>query len=406
MQILYLAQFSGSPEHGMVHAYYYLAREWLRLGHKVTIVAASYAHPRGKQPETKSQVTEQWIDGIRYLWVPTNEYKPENHVGRGKNIIQFVAKTWFGSLPIKYADLVICSSHHPFAIFPARRLAKKFNAKLVFEVRDLWPLSLIELGGISPSNPFIWLMQKAENYAYRNSDHVVSVLSGSKTYMVEHGMAPDKFSFIPNGFPVNTHVPSPLPREMKHQIEQAKISSDLLIGYAGGINSGNSFKPLLEAVSILKNIKVTVIFLGEGPTKSLLVEYAKELGINDQVIFLGSVKKAAVANFLKFIDVAYVGFNKRDFYRYGVSPTKLNDYMDAGVPVIYAIDAPDDPVAESGCGLSCRAENSDDIAQAIEKLASMSVNELKSMGKRGKSWLLENRDYEKLAKRFLDEVRT
>jgi hypothetical protein len=124
MHILYLAHFAGSPEHGMVHAYYYLAQEWLKLGHEVTIAAASYTHPRGSQPEVQNQVTEQWIDGIRYLWVPTSSYKPENHFGRARNIMQFVAKTWFGKLPINNADLVICSSHHPFAIFPARRLEK------------------------------------------------------------------------------------------------------------------------------------------------------------------------------------------------------------------------------------------------------------------------------------------
>jgi glycosyltransferase involved in cell wall biosynthesis len=368
MHILYLAHFAGSPEHGMVHAYYYLAREWLKLGHEVTVVAASYTHPRGSQPEAHNQVTEQWIDGIRYLWVPTCSYKPENHFGRGRNIIQFVTRIWFGRLPIKKADLVICSSHHPFAIFPAHRLAKKFNSRLVFEVRDLWPLSLIELGDISPFNPFIWLMQKAENYAYRKSDHVVSVLSSSKNYMIEHGMAPDKFSFIPNGvaIPENIELPA-LPAEHQRVLER-KDKQAFWLGFAGRINNAVALHHLIEAVSRIKNTNVKLLILGDGEKKPSLQDLVRQKKLEDRIVFLDAVKKSQVATFLSYMDAVYLGLQRQSLFRFGISPTKLNDYMLAAKPVIYAIDAPDDPVAESGCGISCEAENAEDIAKAIDRL--------------------------------------
>lgn len=404
MHILYLAHFAGSPEHGMVHAYYYLAREWLKLGHEVTIIAASYTHPRGSQPNVHKQVTEQWIDGIRYLWVPTSAYTPENHFGRGTNIIQFVARTWFGRLPIKQADLVICSSHHPFAIFPARCLARKYNARLVFEVRDLWPLSLIELGDISPLNPFMWLMQKAENYAYRNSDHVVSVLSGSKTYMVEHGMAPEKFSFIPNGvsIPENNELTA-LP-EKHQQILESRDKQALCLGFAGRVNNAVALHHLIEAIDLVKNTKVKLYILGDGEKKSSLQDLVMQKKLNEKVVFLDAVKKSQVATFLNYMDAVYLGLQRQSLFRFGISPTKLNDYMLAAKPVIYAIDAPDDPVAESGCGISCRAEDAGDIAKAIDALSDMTVKELEVMGELGREWLIENRDYAKLARRFLEEV--
>lgn len=406
MHILYLAHFAGSPEHGMVHAYYYLAREWLNSGHEVTIVAASYAHPRGRQPEAHNQVIEQWIDGIRYLWVPTRSYKPENHFGRGRNIIQFVTKTWFGRLPIKKVDLVICSSHHPFAIFPARRLAKKFNARLVFEVRDLWPLSLVELGDISPFNPFIWLMQRAENYAYRKSDHVVSVLSNSKNYMIEHGMAPDKFSFIPNGvsIPENSDLPA-LPTEHQDMLER-KDKQTFWLGFAGRINNAVALHHLVEAVSRIKNTNFKLLILGEGEKKPSLQDLVRQKKLEDRVVFFDAVKKSQVATFLSYMDAVYLGLQRQSLFRFGISPTKLNDYMLAAKPVIYAIDAPDDPVAESGCGISCEAENAEEIAKAIERLTQMTADERTAMGQRGYEWLIENRDYRKLATSFLEEVMT
>jgi glycosyltransferase involved in cell wall biosynthesis len=388
----------------MVHAYYYLAQEWLKLGHEVTIVAASFTHPRGSQPEVKNHVTEQWIDGIRYLWVPTCSYKPENYFGRARNIIQFVAKTWFGKLPTKKADLVICSSHHPFAIFPARRLAKRFNARLVFEVRDLWPRSLIELGDISPCNPFIWMMQKAENYAYRNSDHVVSVLSSSKSYMIEHGMAPDKFSFIPNGvsIPENSGLPS-LPALYQRVLER-KDKQAFWLGFAGRLNNAVALHHLVEAVSRLKNTNVKLFILGDGEKKSSLEDLVRQKKLEHRVVFFDAVKKSQVATFLSYMDAVYLGLQRQSLFRFGISPTKLNDYMLAAKPVIYAIDAPDDPVAESGCGISCEAENAEEIAKAIDELSYMNNQELEVMGQRGQQWLIENRDYAMLAKRFLIEA--
>lgn len=374
------------------------------MGHQVTVLAASYAHPRSVQPKVESDISEQWIDGIKYLWVKTSPYRAQSYLGRVKNITQFVANTWFKSLPIDSADLVICSSHHPFAIFPAQRLARKFNARLVFEVRDLWPLSLIELGSISTKNPFIWLMQKAEDYAYRHSDHVVSVLSGAKDYMVKHGMDPRSYSYIPNGYAASEETETHLPEKIQTLLKNLKSGGQFLLGYAGGINNGNALAPLVEALAKIQSREVVLVLLGNGPKLNELRELAKQLEVEDKVFFLGNVNKSAVQAFLKQMDAVYVGFQKRAFYRFGVSPTKLNDYMYAAKPVIYAINAPDDPVAESGCGISCGAENVQDIIKAIQTLTQMSVAERQAMGQLGYEWLIKNRDYRKLAKRFLIEA--
>jgi glycosyltransferase involved in cell wall biosynthesis len=408
MDIVYLAHFAGSPAHGMVHAYYHLAQEWIKLGHSVTIVAASFAHPRGYQPEVSGRLTEQWIAGIRYLWVPTNSYKPESYIGRATNIIQFVAKTWFTRLPINHADIVICSSHHPFAIFPAKRIAKKFNARLIFEVRDLWPLSLIEIGRLSRFNPFIWLMQRAENYAYRKSDHVVSVLSGSKPYMVGHGMSEARFSFIPNGvvIPENNEIAA-LPEEHQQLLDhegQHQRDGQFWLGFAGRLNNAVALHHLIKAIYMAKHSNIKLFLLGNGERRKSLQSLVDDLQLKDKVFFLDIVSTDMVASFLGQMDALYLGLQRQSLFRFGVSPTKLNDYMLAAKPIIYAIDAPNDPVLESGCGISCQPESAEDIAKAIDTMMDMPAAELEDMGRRGYAWLVENRDYRILAKRFLEEV--
>ena len=47
---------------------------------------------------------------------------------------------------------------------------------LIHEVRDMWPETLVVGYGMKRYNPFVWLLQRAENSAYRKSDYVVSTL--------------------------------------------------------------------------------------------------------------------------------------------------------------------------------------------------------------------------------------
>ena len=163
MNILLIDHYAGAPELGMEYRPYYMAKEWIKRGHHVLVVGATYSHLRKKQP----QKGEEIIDGVRYYWIKTNQYK-NNGIRRIYSIFLFVLKLRFSLLEICdqfVPDVVIASSTYPFDIYPAKRIARKFKAKLFYEVHDLWPLSPIELGGYSKWHPFILIMQKAENDA-------------------------------------------------------------------------------------------------------------------------------------------------------------------------------------------------------------------------------------------------
>jgi len=405
MEIVFVAHYAGSPKHGMVYGHYHLAREWVELGHKVTIVAASYAHTRFNQPETKVRVTEEFIDGIRYLWVRTRRYESSSNLARVINIFSFVAQCFFRHLPIAEADVVICSSHHPFAMYPASKLARKFKARLVFEVRDLWPLTLIELGGARANNPFIQLMQYSENYAYRTADKVVSVLPFAKDYMAEHGMNQNKFLFVPNGIDLaENQKAEPLPIAHQKKLEELRAAGKFLIGYAGKIGLSNVLHSFIEGVAKSSDANVHAVILGDGALLPELRKLTEDLNAKGKVTFLGPVSRTQIRHFLSFMDAAYVGYQKQPLYRFGISPTKVNDYMLAALPIIYAVEAPGDIVAESGAGITCRAEDSNAIRDAILSLRKMSQNELQAMGLRGREWLIANRDYKVLASRFLENV--
>ena len=405
MQIVVIAHFAGSPRHGMVYGHYYLARQWVRLGHKVTIVAAAFAHTRNRQPECRQTFTEEWLDGIRYVWVRTPPYDPSGRFGRVRNLLTFAWRTWLMRPPVSHADLVVLSSHHPLPVLGALRLARRFRARLVFEVRDLWPLTLIELGGASRANPFIVALQWCEDLAYRTADAVVSVLPAARDYMVSRGMPPDHFHFVPNGVdPAEPDQSEPLPGIHREALDRFQATGDLLVGYAGRVGLANALDPLVEALSLLPARRARAVVLGDGSHVAALRERAEELGVSERVLFLPPVPKSQVAAFLAAMDATYIGLQRQPLFRFGVSPTKLNDYLLAAKPVIYAVDAPGDVVAEIGAGISCPDGKAASVARALADLYAMSAQARAEMGARGREWVLKERSYPVLARRFLDAV--
>ena len=169
----------------------------LGAGGQALILGASYSHVRRTQPEPGMAA----MSGVNYLFYDTPEYQG-NGMGRVKNIWSFCRQVWKDAdiLAREFApDVVIASSTYPMDIWVARRIARRAGAVLVFEVHDLWPLSPIELSGMSPHHPFALLCGAAEKTAYRDADVVVSMLPKVAQHMRARGMHPDKLSIVPNG---------------------------------------------------------------------------------------------------------------------------------------------------------------------------------------------------------------
>ncbi|MBL8306977.1 MAG: glycosyltransferase, partial [Rubrivivax sp.] len=208
MNILLVNHYAGTPALGMEYRPYYLAREWVRLGHHVQIVAADQSHVRAKQPTcVRTADAPSWIsgdeviDGIAYRWVATPPYAG-NGLGRVKNIWAFCRAVWRDTPRLVHEfkpDVVIASSTYPMDNWVARRIARRAGAKHVYEVHDLWPLSPIELSGMSRRHPFVVLVQAAEDFAYRHADRVVSMLPKVHAYMASRGLDLKKLAIVPNG---------------------------------------------------------------------------------------------------------------------------------------------------------------------------------------------------------------
>lgn len=402
MKILVFSQMAGSAKHGMVYRNYTLAREWVRLGHDVTIVSSSFCHSRNAQPKVSGRVTEEKIDGIQYIWLLNNRYSPSSNVGRVLSMAIYTFHAWCMPLPLKVKyDVVIASSPTPFGIYPAYRYAKKYGARLVYDIRDLWPLTIKELGGGGEKHPFIRLMQRAEDFACLKADLVSAVPRNCESYLVEHGLDEGRFLHISNGASADFSVSSPLPESHQKLLSRLRGRGRFIVGYAGALGAANALHTLVYSLKEC-DTRIHVVLVGQGPYKSELAKLAEQLGVVERVHFLSPVSRDEVSSFLEGVNVTYAGTKKKELYNLGASLTKINDYMLASKPIVYAVGDPGNPVEESGCGVSCEAENVRQVALAINQLAHLPESDLIEMGEKGRNWCLENQMVEDQAALILD----
>ena len=404
MNILLVNHYAGNPALGMEYRPYYLAREWVRAGHSVQIVAADFSHVRSRQPAAGDET----IDGIAYRWLQTPSYQG-NGAGRVWNIWRFLSQVWRQSARLVREfkpDAVIASSTYPMDIWVARRIARQAGARLVFEVHDLWPLSPIELSGMSPKHPFIRLCQAAEDAAYRDADVVVSMLPKVQGHMADHGLDLSKLHIVPNGITPEDwqHQAPPLREDVAHAIAARRAAGRTVVGYAGSMGLPNALDVLLDAAALLRDQPLAVVMVGDGHERARLKQRVADQGLN-QVTLLPPIPKAQIPAFLAQIDIAYIGWQRVPIYRFGIAPNKLMDYMMAGCAVLHSVEAGNDPVAESGCGLTVAPENPQAVAEGLRRLAALPAADRLAMGERGRAFVLAHHSYPVLAQRFIAAIR-
>ncbi len=410
MNIVYLNHYAGSPALGMEYRPYYLAREWVRAGHRVQMLAADFSHVRARQPQcarlpgAPSWVSgDEVIDGIAYRWYATPPYQG-NGLGRVKNIWAFCRAVWRDTARLVRElkpDVVIASSTYPMDIWVARRMARLAGAKLVYEVHDLWPLSPIELSGMSRRHPFIMLVQHAEDTAYRVADRVVSMLPKVHGYMASRGLDLKKLAIVPNGITLDEWEGSPPP--LRDDVAQALAGPGTVVGYAGSMGQPNALDTLLDAAALLRQEPLRFVLVGSGHEQArLAARVANEQLTN--VTMLPPIPKAQIPSFLAAVDIAYIGWQKVPIYRFGIAPNKLMDYMMARCAVLHSVEAGNDPVAEAGCGLTVPPQDPAAVAEGLRRLAALSKDERHAMGERGRAFVLAHHTYPVLARRFLEAL--
>lgn len=395
-RIWLINQYSSTPATGIGGRHHYLARELARLGHDVVLVAARKHHLLRKGVDIAALPAEEMVDGYRFVRIDVPSYVNAHDKRRVLAWFAFAAqlprlRRRLGAMP----ESILYSSPQPVGYIGAERLARVTGARFVFEVRDIWPLTLIEIGGYSQRHPFIQFLQWIEDRAYARSDRVVSNLEGAVDHMAARGMGRGKFAWIPNGIALDeVENPEPLKPEITTQIP----SQGLRIVYTGTLGEANALDTLIEAAMLVRDLPdVNIILVGQGRAEAALERSVKELGLRN-VRFLGAVPKKQVQLVISACDICYIGWHTSPLYRFGIAANKLPEYLFSGKPILHSFSGEGDPVTKFDAGITVPAEDPQAIADAIRRLRAMPEEERRRMGENGRRAALECYDYAKLAR--------
>lgn len=405
MNILLVNHYAGSLDMGMEFRPFYFAKEWEKFGHTVTIICGDYSHLRKSNPVVDEDFTEKNIDNVKYVFVKTGRYRG-NGINRVISMFKFVFKLWKNAKMIadKYKpDVVIASSTYPLDTYACQKIKKYAKCKLIHEIHDMWPATLVEIGGMSRFNPFVILMQLAENSFCKNSDKIISIPPLSKDYLVSHGMKPEKFSYINNGVVLSDwENPKELPNDIEEKLINIK-KNKFIVGYFGGHALSNNLNLILDTAKVTKNDNIHYVFIGDGSEKSKLISRVCDEKISN-VTFLDSIDKLSIPKLNKYFDTLIIASIPSRLYRFGVSMNKLFDYMMLKKPIVMCIDTPYSIIEDNKIGYKITSYDPIEISSKIAELYNMNSDARDKFGENAYKLVKTQYSYDILAKRFIEAI--
>lgn len=390
-------QYAVPPTMAGPARHHLYASELTRLGNKVLVIASSFDH-HGSRKDAFLSPGERWrvgtAEGVPFLWLRVPPYGG-NSLARVWSMVQFGrhVRAGLGSQSLERPDVVVGSSPHLFGAWGAERLARRLRVPFVFEVRDLWPQSLVDLGGYAPGHPVVRLLARVERHLYQHASAVVSVLPNAIDHIVARGAARDRVRYLPNGVDLRV-VPCP---------EAAEERRPFTFVYAGSHGIANALDTVLEAAKIVEDElgpdAVRFRFIGSGVERERLRARAEADGIRS-VRFEEPVPRSDVFDVLAQADAFVVSSLAIPLYRHGVSFNKLFDYMAMARPIVAGLEAADNPVVAADAGLAVAPGDGRAMAGAVRTLLEMTREERRAMGLRGRRYAEEHHDVAMLARRL------
>jgi glycosyltransferase involved in cell wall biosynthesis len=285
-------------------------------------------------------------------------------------------------------NVVLVSSLSLMTILNGYYAKRKFGAKLIFEVRDIWPLSAILVAGYSKWHPFILFLRWVEKFGYKNADIIVSPLGNLKQHIKESiSNKPFIFRYVPQGFDINLlNTSDKLPLDF---VEKYIPKDKFIFGYIGNIVSAYDLDTLIMCAREVNAVsdKIHFLILGDGDYKETLINASADL-LN--ITFIPRIPKHQISDFLNYCHVATNFLRPEPLFKYGVSPQKLVDYMLASKPILMSYSGYQTIVQELNNGIVVEAANINKLVEAILNMSKMTDSELSIMGKRGYEYLTKS----------------
>lgn len=383
-----LNHYAQEPSGAGGTRHYSLAKHLLAHGWKASVIAASVELNTGHQRllnNERQRITD--FDGVTFLWVRTPQYEG-NGVGRMKNMLVYTFRVLMPSVTrdLDRPDVIVGSSVHPFAAWSGVILARRFGVPFVFEVRDLWPQTLVDMGRLRADGLATKALRWLEKWLYQRADRIVVLLPKAADYILPLGVAANKIVWIPNGVELAGYPEPPQP----------PVLDGFTLMYFGAHGQANGLDCILKAMAELKKMPamahVRLRMIGDGPLKPYLLQLARDLNL-DNVDFGAPVPKQQIPALAAEADGFVFNLIDAPVFKFGISSNKLFDFLASARPIVFCCDASNNPVEEAGAGITVLPGDPVALAKAIASLVALPADQRAAMGRAGRAYVEKNHDF-------------
>lgn len=353
--------------------------ELVKRGHRVTILSSSFNHYNFQ--ERKKYHKNFWIkescNDVNFIWIKTFKYK-KNDWRRVLNILDYGAKSFLVGIKLKEKpDIIIGKTFHPLAPLVAFLVSKIKRSKFFFEVGDLWPQTLIDLGKFSEKNIIVILLKFLEKFLYKKSDKIITLLPYAHEYITKLGIPNKKIVWIPNGICYE--------RYQNIKKYTGILNDPIKLIYIGGMTKCHVLDLIIKNAKKIQDKydqKIKFILIGGGAEKENLIKLSQKYKVKN-VEFCESIPKYQVPQAMEKADILILALRDIPLYKYGVSLNKLFDYLASGRPIIFSTSTRGNYVDEAKSGIVVSPKKPYNLSNAIIKLINLSPEERKKMGENG-----------------------
>jgi glycosyltransferase involved in cell wall biosynthesis len=361
MKIIYISKYASYPPYGFETRQVYFSKSLVKRGVEVKLLISKSNHILFKSVAIDNEV----LDGVNIEWLDTLSYKKPYGVARILSWFhfEFVLRNRLRKEKLTSDDVVIVSSLSLLSIWNGIYLKRKFNCKLVLEVRDIWPAVMERIGKVRPSHLFYHFLSSIELKGYQQADSIIGTMPNLKEHVCKRLTHDKEVLWIPHL--INPAVKYKITHNYAKELGSIKENRDsVLVGYAGSINRSSALQFFLDAAISFSNKDVHFLILGEGPLRD---QFRREYS-SANIHFFSKLSQEEVVPFLKDCDILYDGYLKADIYKYGSSRNKYVEYVSAQRPMLVSYDGYPLFVDTYKCGITVEPESVKAIEDGLEYL--------------------------------------
>jgi colanic acid biosynthesis glycosyl transferase WcaI len=345
------------------------AKRWVSDGAVVTVMTCAPNFPQGEVHNGYRNAwrTVEYVEGIRVVRVKSYITGNDGFFLRILDYVSFMCSAFVFGLFEKRPDVVVGTSPQFFSALCAWRLSVVKWRPFVFELRDLWPASIVTVGAMKKGTT-IRFLEKLELFLYRRASIVISVTESFVDDLAGRGIDRAKIHVVRNGVDLELYRPSPKSESLARAL---KVEDKFVVAYLGTHGMAHALENVLEAAMLLKDhTEIVFLLVGHGAQKDQLVRQSREMGLKN-VVFHDSMPKEKMPDLWSISDIALVHL-KDDPVFAAVIPSKIFEAFGMGKPVL--IVQPDgeaaDIVRDAGAGEWVPPENPELLATIIVKWSS------------------------------------